>query len=66
MLVPEYEYRVYLGQKDNKELEKTLNDCGKYGWQYKDYKIESCKCTGTLILERVRMVKKEIKVKEYE
>ena len=56
MYIPiKYEYKIlnYVSLKEN-DLERDLNFWGKSGWKYKDFKIESNRDTGILILERTR------------
>ena len=57
-LVPAYQYKVLVCQNFDKDLEKILNKFGTYGWKYKGFRIK-CNCqTGTVILERKKMVPK--------
>lgn len=57
-LVPVYQYKVLVCQNFDKDLERLLNKFGKYGWKYIDFHIK-CNCeTGTIILERKKMVPK--------
>ena len=57
-LVPMYEYRILLCQKMDKELQEYLNSMGAYGWYYRDYIRQPCSETGSLIIERKKMILK--------
>lgn len=57
-LVPAYQYRVFVCQPLDKDIEQVLNKMGKFGWKYTDFKIKSGTKTGILIMERKKMVPK--------
>lgn len=57
-MVPAYQYKILVCQNFDKDLEKLLNKFGKYGWRYADFRVKCNYETGTVILERKRMVPK--------